>query len=99
MKKLIEKIKNDDGFTLLEMSIVIMVVAALLLLIIPNVSNVNNQTSKTTNEAAIGSVDAQILLYKMENPDDNLEGEALLTKLVSEKYITEAQRRAYESKK
>ncbi|HLR88093.1 MAG TPA: prepilin-type N-terminal cleavage/methylation domain-containing protein, partial [Atopostipes sp.] len=52
MKKILRKLRLEDGFTLLEMSIVILIVAALLLLIIPNVSKVNDTTDKTTGEAA-----------------------------------------------
>ena len=90
------KLKNEDGFTLIEMTIVIMVVAALLLLIVPNVEKVTENTNSTTSEAAVSTVESQIILYKMENPDDTLDGNALLEKLVKDKYITQRQLEAYQ---
>ena len=90
------KLKNEDGFTLIEMTIVIMVVAALLLLIVPNVGKVTENTNSTTSEAVVSTVESQIILYKMENPDDTLDGNALLEKLVKDKYITQRQLEAYQ---
>lgn len=95
MRKIIKKLKNESGFTLLEMSIVIMIIAALLLLIIPNVSTVNETTDKTTSKAVVSTVETQIELYKMENPSTELSGDALLEKLKNEKWITEKQVKAY----
>lgn len=95
MRKIIKKLKNESGFTLLEMSIVIMIIAALLLLIIPNVSTVNETTDKTTSKAIVSTVETQIELYKMENPSTELSGDALLEKLKNEKWITEKQVKAY----
>src|SRR5699024_4732952 len=95
MKKIFEKMKKEPGFTLLEMSIVIMIIAALLLLIIPNVSTVNETTDKTTSKAVVSTVETQIELYKMENPSTELSGDALLEELKNEKWITEKQVDAY----
>ena len=95
---MISKLNNEDGFTLIEMSIVIMVVAALLLIIVPNVSKVTENTNETTSGAAIQIVEAQIELYKMQNPEKALEGEDLVKILETEGYITEGQLKAYQSK-
>lgn len=99
MKKIIKKLRKDDGFTLLEMTIVIMIIAALLLLIIPNVSKVNDTTDKTTSEAVVNTVETQITLYKMENPNKNISEEEMLNVLVNEKWITDEQRKAYNNRK
>lgn len=40
MTKLMKKIKDEEGFTLVEMAIVILIIAALLLIIIPNIGRV-----------------------------------------------------------
>lgn len=96
MRHFISKLKNEDGFTLIEMSIVIMVVAALLLMIVPNVGKVTENTNSTTSEAAVSTVEGQIALYKMQNPEDTLDGNALLEKLVKDKYITQRQLEAYQ---
>ncbi len=99
MRNLMKKMNNEEGFTLLEMSIVLLVVAALLILIIPNATNVNDRTSSTTTSAAVASVEAQILLYKMDHPEEaDLTGDALLTKLVTGKYISPEQQKAYENR-
>src|SRR5699024_1093308 len=94
MKNILKKLRADDGFTLLEMAIVIMIIAALLLLIIPNVSKVNDKTDKTTSEAVVNTVETQILLYEMDS-GEKLEGDALLNALEGE-YITSEQRKVYE---
>lgn len=98
MKRMISNLKKEDGFTLIEMSIVIMVVAALLLMIVPNVSGVTKNTNKTTSDAAVQTVEAQIELYKMQNPANTLKEEALLEQLKEDGYITEGQVKAYQSK-
>lgn len=95
MNKIFKKIKKEEGFTLLEMSIVLLIIAALLLLIIPNVGDVNNRTEQTTEKAAISTVEAQILLYKMDYPENEETGDALLTSMKEKDYITEEQFKAY----
>ena len=45
MKKIIQKFKNKDGFTLIEMLIVLFIIAILLILIIPNITK-NIDTAK-----------------------------------------------------
>lgn len=95
MKRILFKLKNEDGFTLLEMSIVIMVIAALLLLIIPNIGSVNEQTSKTTNSAVVQTVESQKILYKMDFPGHGLSESELLIELEDKGYITEGQLEAY----
>lgn len=95
MKNILKKLREDDGFSLLEMAIVIMIITALLLLIIPNVSKVSDKTDETTSEAVVNTVETQILLYEMDS-GEKLEGDALLNALIDGKYITPEQRKAYE---
>ena len=38
MKKILKKLKKKDGFTLIEMLIVLFIIAILLILIIPNIT-------------------------------------------------------------
>jgi len=49
MKKIIQKFKNKDGFTLIEMLIVLFIIAILLILIIPNITK-NIVTAYEINE-------------------------------------------------
>lgn len=97
MKKILRKLRLEDGFTLLEMSIVILIVAALLLLIIPNVSKVNDTTDKTTGEAAVSTVETQIILYKMDG--SNLSEDDILQELLDNSEITQKQFDAYNEHK
>jgi len=90
--------KSENGFTLLEMSIVLVVIAALLVLIIPNVGKVNSSTEKTTDKAAISAVESQILLYKMDNPTVPEGEQALLDDMKAKEYITQEQLEAYQSR-
>ena len=68
MKIIQKKLSNESGFTLIETSIVLLVIAILTLLIIPNVTGVKNFADNTTNDAIVQSVEAQILLFETNNP-------------------------------
>lgn len=60
------KIKNQKGFTLLEMTIVVIIISVLFLLTVPNIQKtlgiVNDKGCKAIEKVA----DAAILQYKME---------------------------------
>ena len=60
------KKKNKDGFTLLEMTIVLLIISVLFLLTVPNIQKtmdiVNNKGCKAIEKVA----DAAILEYRME---------------------------------
>ena len=91
MKKWFRKLRNEDGFTLIEMSIVLVIIALLLLLVVPNVGNVMENATNKTDAAIIKNVEAQIELYKVDN---NLTTVPELSELVDE-YITQDQLDAY----
>ena len=98
MKNIFKKLKEEQAFTLLEMTIVIMIIAALLLLIIPNVSKVNDKTDKTTGEAVVNTVDTQIMLYKMDNPNTS-DDEIILQELLKNSEISNTQYNTYKKYK
>lgn len=95
MKKLIKKTKEEHAFTLLEMSIVILIVAMLLLIIIPNIGRIEETVDNTTGDAIEETIKTQIIIYRLDN---NLDADASvdLGKMVNEGYITEDQRAHYE---
>lgn len=93
MRKLLKNIKEENGFTLVEMAIVLLVIAALLLIFIPNVGSVGESVDETTGEAIVTTVESQAMLYKLDNDNQT----ATLKLLVDEKYITKEQREAYEA--
>lgn len=66
MKGLKIVMKDDQGFTLLEMVIVVLVIAALLLLFIPNISNALDTTQVKRDEALVQVVGTQAELYRLD---------------------------------
>ena len=91
MKKWFKNLKNEDGFTLIEMTIVLVVIAILMIVFLPNITNVNTRVTTSTDEALVQTINAQKLLYKAE------KGKELdsLDKLVEEGYITLDQQKKY----
>lgn len=49
MKKIIQKLKNKEAFTLIEMLIVLFIIAILLILIIPNITKNIDTAKDNTN--------------------------------------------------
>ena len=49
MKNIMKKFKNKDGFTLIEMLIVLFIIAILLILIIPNITKNIDTAKDNTN--------------------------------------------------
>ncbi|MFT8319434.1 MAG: competence type IV pilus major pilin ComGC [Bacillus sp. (in: firmicutes)] len=65
--------KNEKGFTLIEMMIVLLVISILLLITIPNVTKHNSKINKTGCEAFIKMVQAEVQSYYMDEkkyPED-----------------------------
>jgi len=89
---MLKKLREEKGFTLVEMAIVILIIAALLLIIIPNVGDVGESVGKTTDDALKNTVETQAVIYEIDR-----EGEATLDNLEQYDYITEEQKAAYES--
>lgn len=60
------KLKNEKGFTLVEMLIVLMIISVLLLIIVPNLSKNNEVASTKGCEATVKLLQAQVHAYKLE---------------------------------
>ena len=59
--------KNEKGFTLIEMMIVLLVISVLLIITVPNVTK-NNATINTKGcEAYVRMVEGQVQAYHLEN--------------------------------
>jgi len=58
--------KNEKGFTLIEMMIVLLVISILLLITIPNVTKHNSKINTTGCEAFIKMVQAEVQSYYMD---------------------------------
>ncbi|MFJ8066721.1 competence type IV pilus major pilin ComGC [Psychrobacillus sp. NPDC096426] len=59
--------KNERGFTLVEMMIVLLIISVLILISIPNVTKHSANIDKKGCEAFIKMVEGQVEAYKIEN--------------------------------
>lgn len=80
--------KNNDGFTLIEMLIVLMIISVLIILIVPTISDSKESINDKGCEALISVVQTQVDLFNLtENRyPENIE------ELITKDYITESQR-------
>lgn len=79
IEKAYRKIKRSKGFTLLEMTVVMIIIGLLLLLIIPNVGAIRKHADNKQAEAMVELVQTQVNLYIAENGEgqvgfDDLKG-------------------------
>lgn len=80
--------KNQKGFTLIEMLIVLMIISVLIILIVPNLGKKAKEVNEKGCHALVSVVQAQADAYTLEigNAPDSLAA------LVSDGYITEEQK-------
>ncbi|GAE91218.1 late competence protein [Gracilibacillus boraciitolerans JCM 21714] len=65
--------KNQKGFTLIEMLIVLAVISILLILIVPNLADKSDTIQDKGCEALLQMVENQVIAYEIDNgekPDD-----------------------------
>jgi competence protein ComGC len=60
------KRKNEQGFTLIEMMIVMLIISVLLIITIPNVAKHNSNINNKGCEAYVKMVQAQVQAYEMD---------------------------------
>jgi len=84
MKPLKAWIKREHGFTLIEMSLVLFIISALLLLFVPNLAGRQKSASETGDEAIMAVLQSQADMYTMDQGD----APASLTELHTKEYIT-----------
>lgn len=58
--------KNQKGFTLIEMMIVLLIISVLLIITVPNISSHSSNINTKGCEAYVKMVEAQIQAYKMD---------------------------------
>lgn len=59
--------KNEKGFTLIEMMIVMLIISVLLIITIPNVTKHNSNINNKGCEAYVKMVQAEVQAYQMDN--------------------------------
>ena len=84
-------IKNQKGFTLIEMMIVLLVISVLLVITVPNVTKNNSSINEKGCEAFVKMVQGQVQAYEL---DDNKSEDGKLvpvsvTALIAGGYITQ----------
>ena len=82
-------LKNKHGFTILEMMIVLSIIALVFLLTLPNIQQKEKIIRTKGCEALVEVVNAQVLLYEV----DNLSPPKSISELISKGYLKETQRR------
>jgi competence protein ComGC len=75
-------IKNNEGFTLIEMMIVLMIISILLLIAIPNMTNNNDLANQRGCDATIDLLQAQVGAYFVEHKKYPVKLEDLKDKYV-----------------
>lgn len=81
--------RNTKGFTILEMMIVLSIIALVFLLTLPNIQQKEKIIQKKGCEALTEVVNAQILLYEI----DNLSSPSTIQDMIAKGYLKETQRR------
>ena len=78
---------KKNGFTVLEMMIVMLVIALLLLITLPNIQQKETIIRDKGCQALLDIVDSQIILYEI----DNLTTPTSVQELINEGYLKEGQ--------
>lgn len=87
--------KNEKGFTLVEMLVVLMIISVLIILIVPNLSNQTKEVNNKGCDALEAVVQAQVNSFYLENnkyPKDTSE-------MVKENYLKSKQQSCPNKKK
>lgn len=84
INRLRNRLKKENGFTLIEMSLVLLIISVLLLLFVPNLSKRQESANDTGTDAIETVLQSQVDLYKIEekkNPEnfDVMKNEKYLT--------------------
>lgn len=77
-----KKIKNQDGFTLIEMMIVLLIISVLILIAIPNVTKHSATIDQKGCQAYVQMVQGQVEAYRIE-----IKAVPTITDLVNQKYL------------
>lgn len=93
MKKKKQRL-NYNGFTLLEMLVVLLIISVLILLFVPNLSKHKEGVDKKGNDAIVKIVETQIDLYILEKNQTPTADQ-----LLKEEYITQEQYDKYQESK
>ncbi|WP_210365916.1 competence type IV pilus major pilin ComGC [Bacillus sp. REN3] len=80
--------KNQKGFTLIEMMIVLLVISVLLIITVPNISKHSSNINSKGCSAYAKMIEGQIQAYKIEQ---NTTTQPTFTELASKNYLKSAE--------
>jgi competence protein ComGC len=89
MRKVVNRLRMNQGLTLVEVLVVIAIISIILAVALPNYTESTSRAQQKMCEATQKMVEAQLELYKIENPDKTLPSGSEIAKLVEEKYLKE----------
>lgn len=76
--------KNQKGFTLIEMLIVLTIISVLLILIVPNLSKKSETVQTKGCEALIQVAESQVQSYRIDHPGESIP---TIQTLLDENYL------------
>lgn len=88
IKKIIQKSKKSEGFTLIEMLLVLLVISVLIILIIPNIAAQSKNVQNTGCEAQIKMVQSQIEAYTLNEGQPPTNISQLVPNYLTDKQIS-----------
>lgn len=80
---MLKKVKEEDGFTLIEMMIVLLIISVLVLIAIPNVTKHSKSIDEKGCDALVKMVQGQAEAYKMEHH----ESPTTIQQLIDAQYL------------
>lgn len=81
-----QQTKKKQAFTLIEMSLVLLIIGLLLFLMLPNLNQQKNQAQSRVDTAFVQNMETQATLYQSNGQKPTWDG------LVNEGYISKAQK-------
>ena len=87
--------RNEKGFTLIEMMIVLLVISVLLIITVPNITQHNSTINEKGCEAYMKMVEGQVQAFNI----DNKELPKSLGDLVADGYLNEGETKCPDGKK
>lgn len=86
--------KNEKGFTLIEMLVVLLIITVLILLIVPNLGGKTGDMHDKGCEALVVTVQGQADMYELDKGSEVASIQALVTA----DYINESQKKCHNGK-
>lgn len=85
---MLNMLKNNRGFTLIEMLIVLMIISVLIILIVPNLGDRSANVNETGCEALVALVEAQADTYYIEVGSYPADIDDLVPEYITEEQTT-----------